>query len=718
MGFGSAVPWTPIECAPAIPVATSDRRSEPTIEPVRTETKRTATTRGWVNAAAVGLLVLYALLAITASWRKGLSFDEGVQLAVGYNIWLNDDLRIEGANGDFVKRWATLPFLFSKPAFVSSDDPARTGYQPYELGRKFLFECGNQPEALLRQSRPMITLLGVMTGALVFLWSRRLFGPVGGLISLSIFVFSPSMLAFGGVVSTDMSITLALFAAVAGVARVLWRVTLARLCVSLGCVGVLVLAKPTALVIFPITALLIALRLCRRVPLQLEFGPVSASVRRRRVQVVVITGLLLLHVAMGWLAIWAHYQFRFEAGSIDPGVPAMTVVRDDVPAVLAGVLRWCNETRLLPHAFLNGIDALLASDDGLGSFMHGEWKIGGWAGFFPYAMWVKTPPALFILLGLGVIGSLVAVRLRLKNLWLHPWVAERGWTLAPLLALIGCYTAVAMTEDLNIGHRHILPIYPALYVLAGAAVLVGRRWRRWGTIGIVGSIFFLAADSFRVRPHYLAYFAPHAGGPENGYKHLVDSSLEWGMDLPELKRWRDRQDPKREQPLFLAYFGTDSVQFHGIDAKRLPGFVERRSFEVFPLSPGYYAISASLFQSVYSAAFGPWSREYERLYRQTLQSTLLWIDSANNPVRRRELLQIADETAWLSQIDLFDNLRFARLCAWLRHRAPPHDHVAYSILIWKLTAADLEAALFGAPEELVDEPPKLRRFRQFAANNG
>ena len=58
-------------------------------------------------------------------------------------------------------------------------------------------------------------------------------------------------------------------------------------------------------------------------------------------------------------------------------------------------------------------------------------------------------------------------------------------------------------------------------------------------------------------PHYLAYFNWIAGGPVNGYKHLVHSSLDWGQDLPGLKRWLNEHDldSTGKTPVYLAYFG-------------------------------------------------------------------------------------------------------------------------------------------------------------------
>ena len=121
-----------------------------------------------VVAAVVALLVFYVGMALSASWQKGMSFDEGLQIATGYNIWLRNDLRIEAANGDLVKRWATLPLLLSKPAFPPVTDADWRVGRAYHVAFKFFFEQGNDPRDLLRQCRAMVLVFGVATGLLVF----------------------------------------------------------------------------------------------------------------------------------------------------------------------------------------------------------------------------------------------------------------------------------------------------------------------------------------------------------------------------------------------------------------------------------------------------------------------------------------------------------------------------------------------------------------------
>jgi hypothetical protein len=296
-----------------------------------------------------------------------------------------------------------------------------------------------------------------------------------------------------------------------------------------------------------------------------------------------------------------------------------------------------------------------------------------------------------------------------SNQWTPP-----GWYEAtPLFTLVGCFLVVAMTEDINIGHRHVLPIYPPLEVLAGAVVLAGGRWVAWMRSALAGLLAWFAADSVAQRSNYLAYFGPQAGGPEEGYRHLVDSSLDWGMNLPALKRWIDTHNPHGRELVFLAYFGTDNPRYYGIRAKRLPGFFERRTFEPYLLRPGYYAISATLFQSVYTTAFGPWNRDYEELYRGMIRRFEVFQQKVPEPARWLEYVRRSNDLTLLNQYELLDHLRFARLCAWLRQQGPPPHQVENAIFIWRLNEADLQAALLGPPVELADFDGIIRPHRHF-----
>jgi hypothetical protein len=255
-----------------------------------------------------------------------------------------------------------------------------------------------------------------------------------------------------------------------------------------------------------------------------------------------------------------------------------------------------------------------------------------------------------------------------------------------------------VATHLNIGHRHLLPLYPALYILAGAAALapVARSWA--GMWALSASLAMSVATALVAWPNYIAYFNMLAGGPGHGYKHLVDSSLDWGQDLRGLKSWLASSG--LEQPgapaVYLSYFGTASVRFYGIKATLLPGFYEQAESAVPPtLTEGVYCISATMLQGVYlDEAAGPmWTESNERRYRelgdQTRQLLAQGADSVPAVASGRPTV---DELARNALFRAFRHVQLAKLCASLRRREPDQQ-IGHSILVYRLTKAEIAAAL-------------------------
>jgi hypothetical protein len=240
-----------------------------------------------------------------------------------------------------------------------------------------------------------------------------------------------------------------------------------------------------------------------------------------------------------------------------------------------------------------------------------------------------------------------------------------------------------------------------MFVLAGgAAAWLGARTRVMGVL-VAAAVMWLVGESFAIRPHYLAYFNQLAGGPRNGWRQLVDSSLDWGQDLPGLRAWLERNGlPRAGTPLYLSYFGTGRPESYGIESLRLPGYYDhwRPPQPWYQLQGGIYAISATMVQSVFNMFPGPWAVPYEEAYRRGM-SALRDIAADPDPAERaRRAAAVPPDV--LSQLE---QLRFARLMAYLRHREPD-DQVGWSILIHRLSDADVRAALEGPPAELAPEP--------------
>jgi hypothetical protein len=193
--------------------------------------------------------------------------------------------------------------------------------------------------------------------------------------------------------------------------------------------------------------------------------------------------------------------------------------------------------------------------------------------------------------------------------------ADRWADFAFVLIPPAIFFAVCVWTRLNIGHRHILPIYPFLFVLCGSLALEWQKWQprvqqRTAVVAlalIVISSVLVFAPPWRpavVFPHYLAYFNELAGGPRNGYKNLVDSNLDWGQDLKGLKSWLERKGVA--EPINLCYFGVTDARHYGFPHVNLPGTFDTAPSVTFEEArvPGYVAISATHLQGLYFSEEG------------------------------------------------------------------------------------------------------------------
>jgi hypothetical protein len=629
-------------------------------------------------AAVALLLALHAYLALSAMGRRGFAIDEIDHLTVGYGEWITHDYRVDTANGDLIKRWASLPLLATGARFPGGpNDAAWRDADYFKLGEEFFFKSGNNPDRMLLAGRSMAVVLSMALGLLVFAASSRLFGAPGGLLSLLLYALCPVVLSQAAVVTTDMSLALTLAAATILVWRLLHRVTWGTLALSGAATGLLFLAKLTAVLIVPITAVLLVLRLARNEPWRVELGGGPRACTGRARQLLLAAALCAFHAAAAAAFIWANYEFRF-AGSSAPGDArlAWTALPPDprpIPPLLRASFDFLLGHRLLPEGFVRGANAMLVLNQGRLAFMHGHWSYQGWRTFFLYALAIKTPLCLFAILGLGAWC------------WLR-LPGRRGllYDCAPWLVLIGTVMLAASLQHVDIGLRHILAVYPALYVLAGSAALLlaGGRWRR--AVLAAGTLGF-CATSFYARPDYLAFVNLLGGGMDGGYRDLTDGSEDWGLGLPQLKAWLDEHDPGDTVPSFLAYRGMDSPAYRGIPSQNLFTAVDRRS-GVLALRPGYYCVSASVLEGV-TLAGGPWNSTYEAEYRRVCQL----MDGAS------ALTGEAREKAYAQLYAPFVALRVARICAWLRRpqSRPPEAFVGHSILVWRLTEKEIDDALTG-----------------------
>ena len=325
---------------------------------------------------------------------------------------------------------------------------------------------------------------------MVFLWGRKILGTVGAVISVLIFTMTPTVLAHAGLSTTDMGVTAGIAAALYALFRLVEEPgpkTAAWFGLAL---AVMVLSKFSALVYYPASvalALAVWIWIAR---------PQSASVFGRALR---ILPWAAASVAVAFIVIWAGYRFSFGKNTYLP-FPA------PFPELFAGIQQ-VSEHNTGGHL----------------SYLFGDLRMEGWWYFFPVLLAVKLPLALLALIALG--------------LWKRFARPTDGWMFGIIIAIPLAMLAVAMSAHINIGIRHILPIFPFLAVIGAAGAMwlstAGQagKWPFW----ILGAaLLWLCGTSLASHPDYLPYFNALAG--EHPERIVVDSDLDWGQDIKRLGR--------------------------------------------------------------------------------------------------------------------------------------------------------------------------------------
>ena len=636
---------------------------------------------------AGGLLALFGWMAASVSHEHSTTADELYYVTAGYSYWKLADFRLPPEAGNLPQRWAALPLLAQDLRFPRLDQPAWRNADVGTLGHQFFYASGNDPARMLAAARAMIALLGVACGALVFAWSRSLFGIKGALVSTALFAFCPNLLAHAGLATSDMAATLGFLAAVLAGWRLLHRVTLGRVLAAGAAFALLALSKFSAPLLVPVLVLMAVARAWRGAALPVRLAKIRTRLRGGRAALA-LTGGFAAAVLVSWVLIWSAYDFRYAALRSDGqfNVSWEDVLRPEATSTSAGspapapdtvqtVVRPLRDAHILPEAWLYGLATVDHFSHYRIAYFLGDVRTTGWLAFFPVAFLLKTPlPALALLV---LAGLCLVVRPRCGRRRLY-------YRLTPLVVFGAFYAGFALSSHLNLGLRHLLPLYPVLYIGAGAVALGFRR--HWLAPATAALLAWQAAASLAIRPSYLAYFNPLRGGPAHGYELFVDSSLDWGQNLPGLKRWLDAH--ARGEKVFLSYFGSGSPVTEGITATRLAdGNFDLEQREVAPtMTGGVYCISATMFQQIYTLVRHGWAPVHERRYQELRAWADAWLADLDHTPR---------ETALPLLIEL-EHLRFGRLCAKLHPRVPDAE-VGYSILIFRLTDADVKAALDGPP---------------------
>jgi hypothetical protein len=382
-------------------------------------------------------------------------------------------------------------------------------------------------------------LLFFILGAVsVAMWGARAFGHTVGIIATALFSYLPPILGHSGLATTDMAACATVAFAIVMLDRFLDEPSRRRSVLLGVAIAIGLLSKFSFLVFFPLAAVIVIVT-------RKKWGRASS---------------IGIAIVVAFLIVWAGYRFDF-------GTIASRHQRDGwvvtvaSPRPLAHVAEWIRDRVPIPApSFAFGL-AMIKFHDSAGheSYLFGHVRNHGWWYYFPVVFFFKTPLPFLILAIIG-IAMIIARERRVLAIALIP--------IAFMLAVL--------PTSINIGIRHILPIYPPLCVAAAFAAIT-----LWRSVSMRAVVIALAAwmviNVERAHPDYLAWFNEAAG--DHPEKIVVDSNLDWGQDVLRLSRTINRLHIGR---VWILYNGNALLQNHKMYAEAIRPWTQE---------PGWYVLS-------------------------------------------------------------------------------------------------------------------------------
>jgi hypothetical protein len=643
-----------------------------------------------------------AVLGIASLIGDSITFDEISHLTSGYSYLRTRDFRLGPGTPPLAELWCALPLLFMDCEWPPPETYGWREGNEWIVGRTWFYKSNNG-ESLLTVSRCMMIILLLVMCLGVYAMGYKLFGRTAGLVALILAAFSPTFLAHGRLVTTDLPITLGIVITLLAFTRLFERISWDRLLLAVLALAVSSLIKFTWMFLIPALVLMGAFAVLRRKPFPFTlFSNSESTLVKRSVRLVVLLCCAVVSGAVVWGAIWTCYGWRYSPFLGPDREKARMIVVPPFPenppenmeetwkmiltgphgepmkGITTSVVRWVRKYRLLPESYVYGVAYQLRNTlpGTLPAYLRGKIHEAGHALYFPVAFAIKTPLATMLLFAAG----LFALTMRRNSSNLNPIL------MIGLVSFTFIYGLVAVIRGPNIGHRHILPIYPAIMVFAGASsAWLGSR-RHLCRLLIISAIGWLIGANLLIHPHYLGYFNELIGGPGRGHLYLADSNIDWGQDLKRLAKYSKNHPDKI---IKLGYFGIGMPPEYGFQCEEL------RSFPQFGGKPaeligGTYVISVTQLLGVtdWMVRDNVWEDpdkwERYRLLHEKL-SKPLEPDASQQKQKEREGL------IWQMEQD-----RKALLVYRLRNRKPD-DRIGYSMFVYRLTEDEVKSML--APEK-------------------
>jgi hypothetical protein len=486
------------------------------------------------------VLLLFGLFAFQLWFhivKTSVTIDEPVHILAGHRYLQCGDFSINTEHPPLLKLLAAAPLkgrTFIEP-FEACGTKINHPAENFRFGMLFLAKNGVDP--IVVPARLAASLMSLLLAVLIFFAAREMFGIWESVVALALLAFEPNLIAHGSLVTTDMALTAMMFAAVYALYRYLKKPGVFRFLIVGMTVGLTLSAKHSGILILPILFLIL---IADTFIFRKTENKTGLNVKILR-QVVAFAGIVLL----GGVVLWSCYGFRFNAlpNATGNSIPIENFLRYEYTLPQRVILK-LNRFRFFPESYNYGFANVISTGSRQMFLFNKIYPTGRWF-YFPIAFVVKTSVALLILLMAGLL-TLKLYQLRGR---------EMLFLLVPSLG----FFAICLTSQMNIGVRHILPVYPFFIIVAAAGTCFWARKHQIVRYLSIALLVFHVETAFQTAPNYIAFSNVFFGGVNNTYKVLADSNAEWGQSVKLASEYL-----ARENITDCWFAGDDNVELNRI----------------------------------------------------------------------------------------------------------------------------------------------------------
>jgi len=537
-----------------------------------------------------------------ATFTDSGTMDELAHIPAGYGYVKYLDFRLNPEHPPLLKAISAFPLLFFDLNFPTDARAWTTDVNgQWEAGAKFLYESGNDADEIIRWSRLGPVLLTLALVLFIYFWAAELIGKAWALLPAFLFALSPTVLAHGHYVTTDVAAAFGVAFATYFFLKFLNAPSRHTRFFAGLAFGVAAVAKFSTALLVPYFFLLLFVHLGVRI--WRDWGQGASFKNSLFLGWRLIRSLIVIFLVGAVFVIYPSYYLftvnypmekqvsdtSFILGSFAGGPAPEGETCRPLRCLAELNISMAKQPLLRPFAqYLLGILMVIQrSAGGNTAYFLGEVSGTGSPWYFPIIYLLKEPVPV---LALTAVALLFGIFRFLKGLVSPKNLKTKvldyftlNFSEFAMLLFVAIYWLWSVRSPLNIGYRHLLPTLPFLYIL------VASFWRGWITKtaappseeGGLRRIWFLtlafsrtslkylflavllvwfSLETALAAPHFLSYFNQFGGGTREGYRYVTDSNYDWGQDLLRLKKWVE-EHPEVDR-IAVDYFGAGNPKYY------------------------------------------------------------------------------------------------------------------------------------------------------------